>query len=204
MGRAVVIDDKEDVDALVARIRAGAADDFALIVHRYKRDVWNILARLLHDDQTTENLVQQCFVNAFQRLDTYQPGRDFRSWLRGIARHLAQQQMRRRQREARNLHRYYDHLRSENGRPEDRKIDFFGETPAPRTLEKRLRKCEEALPTEARRALNLRYERGWDLPQVAAAMGRTVAGTRQLLYRARRLLKACIEELENIERISGD
>jgi DNA-directed RNA polymerase specialized sigma24 family protein len=51
----------------------------------------------------------------------------------------------------------------------------------------------------AARALELRFEEALSVEQVAAALGRTAAATRQLLFRARAAVRACIERRLAVE-----
>ena len=61
-------------------------------------------------------------------------------------------------------------------------------------LRRALADCAEALPEASRRALELRYRDALDFTAIAEAVGRTVAGARQLLQRARNDLRHCIQE----------
>lgn len=54
--------------------------------------------------------------------------------------------------------------------------------------------CIEALPSRAQQALQLRYRHDLTFAQLAAALGRTVSGAKDLLVRIRRLLADCIDK----------
>jgi RNA polymerase sigma-70 factor, ECF subfamily len=74
-------------EALVAQALAGGAEDFAPIVTRYKDAIFGVsLARLRHFEDA-EDIAQQAFLEAFQRLENLKdPGR-LGPWLRSIAIH---------------------------------------------------------------------------------------------------------------------
>ena len=57
--------------------------------------------------------------------------------------------------------------------------------------------CRGTLPEPAAEALRLRYEGGKPFAEVADALGRTVAGARQLVQRTRSLLRDCVERRLN-------
>src|SRR5262245_38577657 len=80
---------------LVGRVLSGEKDAFAELVRRHQRDVYRVLASLLHDGFATENLVQQTFINAFERLHQFRRDGDFLQWVKGIARNLAYDDLRR-------------------------------------------------------------------------------------------------------------
>jgi RNA polymerase sigma-70 factor (ECF subfamily) len=70
---------------LVARALAGSQDAFRELVKRFERPVFSLVARMVQDTALAEDLAQEVFVKAFRRLDSYDPGRKFASWLFKIA-----------------------------------------------------------------------------------------------------------------------
>jgi RNA polymerase sigma-70 factor (ECF subfamily) len=179
-------------DALVERVLGGETALFAEIVRRHQRDVWKIAAQLGEDRVATENLVQQAFLSAYEHLDQYEAGRDLGRWLRAIARNLVRKELRRASREVRRL-RHYRHYLEALSEDEDAAAERT------RRLEGAVDVCRESLAPVAARALELRYEEALSVEQVAAALGRTAAATRQLLFRARAAVRACIERRLAVE-----
>jgi RNA polymerase sigma factor (sigma-70 family) len=174
-------------DELVRLVRAGDVEFFALIVRRYEGVIAKVAAAILGDKVATENLVQQTFVNAYERLDQYEAGRDFERWLKGIARNLVREELRKHARE----HNHLSHYRHYLGALYDDEEDEAGKHA--RALEGALRECRRHLGAAAARALALHYDDGLSVEQSAAAIGRTAAATRQLLFRARVALRDCVE-----------
>jgi RNA polymerase sigma-70 factor (ECF subfamily) len=70
---------------LVAGALAGSQEAFRMLVERFERPVFSLVARMVQDPATAEDLAQEVFVKAFRRLDSYDPGRKFASWLFKIA-----------------------------------------------------------------------------------------------------------------------
>jgi RNA polymerase sigma-70 factor (ECF subfamily) len=174
-------------EELVRQVRDGEAEVFAQIVRRHEGAVWKVAAAVLGDRMATENLVQQTFVNAYERLGQYQPGRDLERWLKGICRNLVREELRRRSRENKHL----THYRAYVGVLYDDEDDEAGQRLS--ELERALRDCRRHLGAAAARALALHYDDGLSVEQAAAAIGRTLAATRQLLFRARIFLRDCVE-----------
>ncbi|HEX7898555.1 MAG TPA: sigma-70 family RNA polymerase sigma factor [Planctomycetota bacterium] len=172
----------EPTDVLITRVLAGELDLYAEIVRRHQSDVWRAAAFMTRDPRTTEDLVQQAFVNAFQHLDRFRLGSDFGVWIKAIARNLARQELRTRSREDRRMEVYQELL--ENRRVEERET-AVGDA---------LRLCREQLPGRGAEALTMRYERGLGFDEIADALGATVNATRQLLSRVRIALRDCIEK----------
>jgi RNA polymerase sigma-70 factor (ECF subfamily) len=177
----------DDDDALVERVRAGEREAFAILVRRHQRDVWKVVSALLGNPSATEGLVQQSFVNAYERLGQYERGRDLGRWLKGIARNLVREELRRRGREAERLTHYHAYLRALHD-------DEDHAAARAERIAQALAACRDGLAPTAARALALRYDEALELEAVAAALGRTLAATRQLLFRTREALRQCVEE----------
>jgi RNA polymerase sigma-70 factor (ECF subfamily) len=70
---------------LVASALRGSQDACRELVTRFERPVYSLVLRMVQDSGTAEDLAQEVFVKAFRRLDTYDPGWKFSSWLFKIA-----------------------------------------------------------------------------------------------------------------------
>lgn len=176
-----------DTETLIGRVLAGETETFAALVRRHEGEVWKVAAAMLGDRAATANLVQQTFVNAYERLEQYRPGHDFARWLKGIARNLVREDLRKSEREGRTLaayRAYLDQLYGDDGRSEQHLRDLDGAMNA----------CRQELAPAASRALSLHYDEGLTVEEVATALARTAAATRQLLFRTRLALRACVEK----------
>ena len=176
-------DHDPDVDELVRRVLAGQTERFADIVRRHEREVWRIVSALLPDAPLGENLLQQTFINAFERLHQYRGG-GLELWLKQIARNLVTDELRRRAREGERLRHYTAYVSAVL------EADDAGERD--RELEEAVRACRDSLTSAPRRALELYYDDSMSLERVAVALGRTVVATRQLLFRTRLALRECV------------
>lgn len=70
---------------LVAEAMRGRQEAFRELVVRFERPVYSLIARMVQDPATAEDLAQEVFIKAFRRLDTYDPQRKLASWLFKIA-----------------------------------------------------------------------------------------------------------------------
>ena len=76
----------EDSD-IVRRVLNGDIDSFRILVERYQRPVLSMIRRLIWDSHRCEEIGQDVFVTAFQKLSTFDPARSkFSTWLFTIAR----------------------------------------------------------------------------------------------------------------------
>ncbi len=175
------------VEGAIARVRAGDVDAFAEVIRAFQDDVWKIVAFALKDLATTEDLVQQVFVNAFLKLDSYEDGRDFGAWVRTIARNRVRDELRRSLREEKRLTHYQEYLLDRFDDPDraDREED---------RLRDALERCKKKLAPAAARAVRMRYDEAMGFDEIARLLDRTVAATRQMLARIRGSLRDCIKE----------
>lgn len=172
------MDDAEAVELVLAGDRSGAA----YLIERYQMDVYNASLRILANPADAEDVTQDTFLAAFERMSTYRPGQALSPWLRAIARHRAIDLVRRRARA-----------------PEP-------ELPAaPESVEKialdrieaeRVRAALNRLPSRDRTLLVLRYWEDQSVESVASSLGMTEGAARVALLRARRSLGAVLVEQE--------
>lgn len=179
--------DEPGTDDLIARIRAGEIERYADLVRRHQQDVRRVVSALLRDLRSTEDLVQQTFVNAYEHLDRFRPGADFAVWIKTIARNLARMELRSRSREGRRLDAYQALLegRWREDAEAHRRESAVGDA---------LRACRENVGGDAARVLSMRYEQGRPFDEISARIGRSVEAVRQLLFRVRLSLRDCIQK----------
>lgn len=70
----------QDEGRLIERIREGDAQAFGELVRRYQRRAFAIAYRLLRHIQDAEDLVQESFITALDRLDSFDLRRPFGPW----------------------------------------------------------------------------------------------------------------------------
>lgn len=70
--------------ALVRRVRAGDRSAFDALVKEYMRSAYLTAFRLLGHREDAEDLVQECFLAAYQYLDSFDIDRPFGPWLTRI------------------------------------------------------------------------------------------------------------------------
>jgi RNA polymerase sigma-70 factor (ECF subfamily) len=175
-----------DADRIVREVLGGQVEAYGSLVDLHQADVWKIAAAALRDRESTADLVQQIFVEAYFSLDRYRRGSDFRAWIRGIARNQVREHLRKSGRQARLLETYRGHLEERTREPAADELD-----PA---LDAAHRKCREQLPEPSSKLLSLRYEQDLTHHDIAARLGRSMEAVKQLLYRVHIMLRDCIQK----------
>ena len=87
---------------LVARaIATGNPADYDELIRRYQSDVRNWLRHLTGDPSRADDLAQETFIRAWERLHTISDGKKFKAWITKIAYNMFLQSSRRQGRESR-------------------------------------------------------------------------------------------------------
>jgi len=134
-----------------------------------------------------DDLAQDTFVVAYREMDSYDPDRDFGRWLRGIARNLVRNELRKQGRHRRILNESLSrHLLDLAEKEKDQEVDI--------TQLSVLRDCVEQLPGKSRQLVHSRYFEGWDATILADKFEMKSATVRQTLLRIRRQLYQCVNQ----------
>lgn len=78
-GRAAPIVEVDDTE-LVERVRAGDVAAYDLLVTRHMKRAYSVAYRLLGQREDAEDLVQDAFLAALEKIDTFKAGRSFAPW----------------------------------------------------------------------------------------------------------------------------
>lgn len=70
---------------VVARVLAGDAALYELIMRRYNRMLFRLARAIVHDDDEARDVVQAAYVRAYYHLDQFRGPHGFKSWLGRIA-----------------------------------------------------------------------------------------------------------------------
>ena len=167
---------RNDAD-LVRGVLAGDRSAFADLYDRYAPLVRAICHDSTGDSANWQDLSQDVFLGAYQRLDNLRDPARFGGWLVGIARNTCRRWCRSR---SRDRHRYV------GLRPDDPPADC--EAPDDRGLTS-LRRAIEELPERERLALRAFYLLGESADDARAALGLSRSGFYQALARARNRLR---------------
>ena len=85
---------------IIESVLKGRTSDFALIIRRYGETIRNFVRHTIRQRQDAEEVAQDVFVKAFQRLDSYDAEKgSMKSWLLGIAYHEVLMWLRKNQRQ---------------------------------------------------------------------------------------------------------
>lgn len=168
-------------------IMKGDIDSYRKIIHEFQKEVWKVVAAMLHNRETTEELVQETFVKGYIHLDQFDINRDFAKWIKGIARNVVREKLRTSFHTEKHLSLYHEHLKQNLS--DDKSYVQYKER-----LADALDKCRQELPQPSKDILDMRYRHSVSFDHIAQKTGRSLEGVRQLLWRIKLKLKNCIKK----------
>lgn len=182
-----------DLPGLIQRARQGDMEAFGELVKRFGAAVRAMCLLRAPDSERADDISQQVFLTAWQRLPSMNAGLVFWPWLEGITRNHLFNEWRRVQRERGFRQRYTVAWLAEQETGESAAED--AETLL-RQMES-LRSCLDGLPANLRQMVKLRYDEGCSSEKIATQLGRSADAVRQTFVRLREKLRGCIEQRMN-------
>ena len=175
-GMSVRRETLEDND-LVARTLDGDVRSYEELVRRYERLVGRVLYSYAKREISVEDLVQETFLRAYDRLETFNPDYRFKTWLLAIANNLGVDTLRRR----RETVEFNPEIHaSTSGGPEAEAV----EADRSRSIQQAVGKLPEIYGVP----LVLRYSEEMSYAEIAEVLDVSIPAVKSRLFRARIML----------------
>lgn len=174
---------------LVERVRNGEVEAYGELVGRHMRRAFAIAFRILEHREDAEDVVQDAFIRALERIDTLARGRAFHPWLYRIVVNRAL-----------NMRRSRSICRTERIPPGTPATVVSPDRSAERAeLRRRLKAALDGLPDRQRTIVQLTELEGFSAAEAAEILGISSATARWHLHQARRTLRKALETLKEEE-----
>ncbi len=167
--------------ALLVRTRRGEVEAYSELVRRFQVSVFNVCYRLLGERREAEDLAQETFIRAYQRLETFDLERPFGPWIRRVAANLCYNHLQRRETPQTIL-------------DEERELVAASPQPGPEELQEaawraeRLRAAILGLPGPYRAVIELRHFQDLSYAEIARELDIPLSQVKSHLFRARKSL----------------
>ena len=170
---------------LIDQCREGDQRAQFKIYKLYYKAMYNTSLRIVNHSQEAEDIMQEAFLSAFQKLESYRGEVSFGAWLKKIV-----------------INRSLDYLRKNN--PEYQDVDTLADvegkdSPDEYSLQydvERIKTAVSRLPDGYRTILSLYLFEGFDHDEISEILGVAPSTSRSQFSRARKRL---ILELKNVE-----
>jgi len=177
---------KHDEDSdLVKRTRNGDRAAFEQLYRRHRDRIYGLLWRLGGGDAAlAEDLLQEAFVRAWQKIDSFRGESRFGTWLHRLSANVALSDRRLR------LRRVTREVALEDGA--ERTVSGERDVRAPQQMD--LERAIAGLPERARAVLVLYDIEGYSHAEIAELTGMAVGSSKAQLHRARKLVREDLEQ----------
>lgn len=176
--------------ALVERVRAGDVSAFDTLVRKYERQVFRIAQHITQNREDAEDVMQDAFLKAYEKLDQFQGNSKFYTWLVRIA--VNESLMRLRRRRTGKMVSIDEDVETEEGSVPRDLADWAPDPEQNYTqseLHKILEKTIKGLPPGFRVVFELRDVQGLSTEDTADALGLSIPAVKSRLLRARLQLR---------------
>ncbi len=178
---------KNDDVQLIQRVLDGDDTAFSVLVRKYQRSVHALAWRKIGDFHIAEDITQDTFLKAHQRLSTLKKPQRFASWLYVIAANHCSTWLRKK--------RLWTQSLEETNSAQLEKATYSGyviaenERMTAETQREIVKKLLAKLQESERTVITLHYLGGMNYEEISEFLGVSVAAIKNRLYRARRRLK---------------
>ena len=162
---------------LIQRARRGETEAFGELVTRYQTNVFNVCYRILHERAEAEDLAQETFIRAHERLSTFDAERPFGPWIRRVAANVCLNRL--------SSQKITAELSEEREADTSQKPEAVQEA---RERSDQIRDALASLPPHYRIVIELRHYQEMSYDEIAMELNIPLSDVKSHLFRARKLL----------------
>ena len=172
-----------DETRIISAVLDGEADAFEPLIAKYEKPIFNLMYRTTGSLDDAVELTQETFLKAYDKLDQFQLGRNFFSWLYALAFNIGRDYLRHKKRHPPSIHDYPGQV-AEKLQPQ---VD-------PRLTEEvqSVVRALELLPIDYREAVILRFREERSMQEIAEMLNLSVSGAKMRVHRGLEKLRAIL------------
>jgi RNA polymerase sigma factor (sigma-70 family) len=172
------MDDFSDRD-LILRARRGETEAFGELVSRTQTAVFNVCYRLTGERREAEDMAQETFIRAYERLGTFDLERPFLPWIRRVAANLCLNHLSALSRDQTELDE--EHGKADAGDSPSVLVEQHEQTG-------QIRAALLSLPPHYRVVIELRHFQDLSYDEISRTLDRPMSDVKSDLFRARKML----------------
>lgn len=174
---------------LVARARRGDKEAFSELVRLYLKPAYYLAYRFVRDHDTADELAQECFVKAYQALESFIEGKSFKSWIFAIVSNLALNYLKKNKRQSSLDDSIPDDIL------EDKKVSSNPHANlVAGDLQQQIARAVAELPEDFKAVFILRTYEDMSYEEIAKTLKIESGTVMSRLFRARKILKEKLKE----------
>jgi RNA polymerase sigma-70 factor (ECF subfamily) len=173
----------------IEAVRKGNVQAFSFLVEKYQKLVYTLALKLMKKPEEAEEMAQDTFIKAFQKIDSYEGKSKFSTWLYSITYNACISELRKRRIEFKSLD---DRQISEQD--EQKMNDYYRETKK-EDQEKYLNLALEKLPEDDQVLVTLYYYENQSMEEISLITGLTISNIKVKIHRARKRMHSLLYEM---------
>jgi len=191
----------------VERTLSGEREAYRVLVERHSRRVYRLAHRMSGNAHDAEEIVQEAFLRAYQKLEQFAGNANFGTWVYRIAANYAIDRMR--QRKSEDAGRAVVSNPPEDGIEVDPVSQVRDPRPSPERLAgsvelaARMQRALEELTPAERTAIVMRHWEGCAIEEIAAVLKSSSNATKNTVFRAVQKLRRDLEQYAAPRRAAG-
>ena len=181
----------------VERTLAGDREAFRVLVEKHSHNVFRLAYRMTGNQHDAEEVVQEAFLRAYQKLEQFAARANFGTWVYRIAANYAIDRLR--QRKSEDAQRENPGRATDDGVERDLMSAVPDKAPSPERLaqstqlaEQMRRALRELTPAE-RTAFVMRHWKGSGIEEIAGALQSSTSAAKNTVFRSVQKLRKALE-----------
>jgi len=181
---------KQDDDLYyIDAVKKGNVQAFSFLVDKYQKMVYTLALKLMRKPEEAEEMAQDTFIKAFQKIDTYEGKSKFSTWLYSITYNACISELRKRRVEFSSIDD-----RQISDQDEMKMHDYYRETKK-EDQEKYLNLAMGKLPEDDQVLVTLYYYENQSMDEISQITGLTVSNIKVKIFRARKRMYTLLHEM---------
>jgi RNA polymerase sigma-70 factor (ECF subfamily) len=180
---------KTDDIYYIDSVKKGNVQAFSFLVEKYQKLVYTLALKLMKKPEEAEEIAQDTFIKAFQKLDSYEGKSKFSTWLYSITYNACISELRKRRIDFKSLDD-----RQVSDQDEQRMHDYYREN-RKEDQEKYLNLALEKLPEDDQVLVTLYYYENQSMDEISQITGLTVSNIKVKIHRARKKMYELLHEM---------
>jgi RNA polymerase sigma-70 factor (ECF subfamily) len=179
---------------VIESVKKGNVSDYSIIIDRYKNKAFSLLNRMLKNSMEAEEVLQDCFIKAFNSLGGFREEAKFSTWFYRIVYNTALTKLSAKKRKIESeMSSIDEHINLES------KLNIEGIEQ--KDIADTLQKLISELPSNYAAVITMFYLEGMSCEEISQAMNLSVSNVKVMLHRSRNALREAIMKKNYLEEL---
>lgn len=175
------LSDQEIIDS----VRKGNSSDYSIIVIRYKNKAFSMLKRMLKNEFDAEEVLQDCFLKAYNSLNSFKGDSKFSTWFYRIVYNSALTKLSsKKRRTLEEMTSIEDHFNLET--------EYKADEIENKDLNQLIQETVSKLPERYSAIITMFYLNEMSIEEISEVLGLSISNVKVMLYRSRNALRDLI------------